>query len=202
MRHTEARPAERSGPGLDVRAGWLGAARCVPSPNCDDRPAGVAPELIVVHGISLPPGEFGGPWIDALFTNSLPPDAHPYFAQVASLKVSAHALVRRDGEIVQYVPFHRRAWHAGASAWQGRQHCNNFSVGIELEGTDTRAYEQAQYSALARLVATLCRAYPTLSVDRMAGHSDVAPGRKSDPGIAFDWPLLRALARYEWEVAA
>jgi AmpD protein len=121
---------------------------------------------------------------------------------VASLRVSAHALVRRDGEIVQYVPFHRRAWHAGASAWHGRQHCNDFSVGIELEGTDARAYEQAQYSALARLVAVLCGAYPTLSVDRMAGHSDVAPGRKSDPGIAFDWPLLRALARYELEVAA
>jgi len=160
------------------------------------------PELIVVHGISLPPGEFGGPWIDALFTNSLSPDAHPYFAQVASLRVSAHALVRRDGEVVQYVPFHRRAWHAGQSAWHGRQHCNDFSVGIELEGTDTRAYQQAQYAALARLVATLCLAYPTLSVDRMAGHSDVAPGRKSDPGIAFDWPLLRALARYELEVAA
>ncbi len=160
------------------------------------------PELIVVHGISLPPGEFGGPWIDALFTNSLPPDAHPYFAQVAPLRVSAHVLVRRDGEIVQYVPFHRRAWHAGASAWRGREHCNDFSVGIELEGTDTRAYEQAQYATLARLVAALCRAYPTLSVDRIVGHSDVAPGRKSDPGIAFDWPLVRALARYALEVAA
>jgi len=201
MRTPVARPAERSGADLDVRTGWLASARQVPSPNCDDRPAGVAPELIVVHGISLPPGEFGGPWIDALFTNHLPPDAHPYFAQVAPLRVSAHALVRRDGELVQYIPFHRRAWHAGASSWRGREGCNDFSVGIELEGTDTRAYEHAQYGALARLVAMLCRAYPTLSPDRMVGHSDVAPGRKSDPGIAFDWPLLRARTRYELEVA-
>lgn len=202
MRHTAARPAERPGSAPGIRAGWLDTARRLPSPNCDDRPAGVAPELLVVHGISLPPGEFGGPWIDALFTNSLPPDGHPYFAQLAALRVSAHVLVRRDGEIVQYVPFHRRAWHAGASSWHGRGNCNDFSVGIELEGTDTRAYEQAQYAALARLAATLCRAYATLSLDRMVGHSDVAPGRKTDPGIAFDWPLLRALARYELEVAA
>jgi AmpD protein len=201
MRTPEARPAERSGPGRDIRAGWLVRARQLPSPNCDDRPAGVVPDLIVVHGISLPPGEFGGPWIDALFTNSLPPDAHPYFAQVASLRVSAHALVRRDGELVQYVPFHRRAWHAGVSSWRGRRHCNDFSVGIELEGSDERAYENAQYAALASLVATLCHAYPTLSPDQMVGHSDVAPGRKSDPGIAFDWPLLRALTRYELELA-
>jgi AmpD protein len=157
--------------------------------------------LIVVHGISLPPGEFGGPWIDALFTNSLPPEQHPYFAQVADLRVSAHALVRRDGEVVQYVPFHRRAWHAGQSRWMGRERCNDFSVGIELEGTDARAYEPAQYAALARLIAALCRAYPTLSPARVVGHSDVAPGRKSDPGIAFDWPLLRALVRFEMEVA-
>ena len=115
--------------------------------------------------------------------------------------MSAHVLVRRDGELVQYVPFQRRAWHAGASSWHGREHCNDFSIGIELEGTDTRAYEHAQYAALARLVATLCRAYPTLSPDRMVGHSDIAPGRKSDPGIAFDWPLLRARTRYELEVA-
>jgi AmpD protein len=201
MRTPQARPAERSGPDIDVRTGWLGSARRVTSPNCDDRPAGVAPDLIVVHGISLPPGEFGGPWIDALFTNTLPPDAHPYFAEVASLRVSAHALVRRDGEVVQYVPFHGRAWHAGASSWRGRERCNDYSIGIELEGTDARAYEPVQYEALARLAAALCRAYPTLSPDRMVGHSDVAPGRKSDPGIAFDWPLLRVRTRYELEVA-
>jgi N-acetyl-anhydromuramoyl-L-alanine amidase len=201
MRTPEARPAERSGPDIDVRTGWLASARRVPSPNCDDRPAGVAPDLVVVHGISLPPGEFGGRWIDALFTNSLPPDEHPYFAEVAALRVSAHALVRRDGEVVQYVPFHRRAWHAGVSNWRGRERCNDFSVGIELEGTDARAYESAQYGALARLVAALCRAYPTLSPERVVGHSDVAPGRKSDPGIAFDWPMLRVRTRYELEVA-
>ena len=155
----------------------------------------------MVHGISLPPGEFGGPWIDALFTNALPADGHPGFAEVAGLRVSAHALVRRDGGIVQYVPFQRRAWHAGESRWQGRERCNDYSIGIELEGTDASAYEPAQYAALARLVARLCRAYPTLSPDRIVGHSDVAPGRKTDPGIAFDWPLLRALVRYELEVA-
>jgi AmpD protein len=160
------------------------------------------PDLIVVHGISLPPGEFGGPWIDALFTNTLPPDAHPYFAQVASLRVSAHALVRRDGEVVQYVPFHRRAWHAGQSSWMGRERCNDFSIGIELEGTDARVYEPAQYASLAGLIGVLCRAYGTLSPDRIVGHSDVAPGRKSDPGIAFDWPLLRAMVRYRVEVGS
>lgn len=182
-------------------AGWLEGASRVESPNCDDRPAGVEPDLIVVHGISLPPGQFGGPWIDALFMNTLPADGHPFFAEVAGLRVSAHALVRRDGGIVQYVPFQRRAWHAGESRWQGRERCNDYAIGIELEGTDASAYEPAQYAALARLVARLCRVYPTLSPDRIVGHSDVAPGRKTDPGIAFDWPLLRALVRYELEVA-
>lgn len=186
---------------LDAATGWLREARCVESPNCDDRPAGVEPTLVVVHGISLPPGEFGGPWIDALFTNQLPADAHPYFAVVATLRVSAHALVRRDGELVQYVPFHRRAWHAGKSQWQGREGCNDYSVGIELEGTDASAYEPVQYAVLARLIARLCRAYPGLSPERVVGHSDVAPGRKSDPGIAFDWPLLRTLLRLEIEIA-
>lgn len=186
---------------LDAGNGWLRGARRVESPNCDDRPAGVQPVLIVVHGISLPPGEFGGPWIDGLFTNQLPPEAHPYFAGVAGLRVSAHVLVRRDGELVQYVPFQRRAWHAGRSSWQGREHCNDFSVGIELEGTDASAYEPAQYTVLARLIARLCRAYPGLSPERIVGHSDVAPGRKSDPGIAFDWPLLRTLVRLELETA-
>jgi AmpD protein len=201
MRTSLARLADRTALDVDAGTGWLSGVRRVPSPNCDDRPAGVAVDLIVVHGISLPPGEFGGPWIDALFTNSLPVDAHPYFEQVAGLRVSAHALVRRDGEVVQYVPFQRRAWHAGASSWHGRERCNDYSVGIEIEGTDASAYEPAQYEVLARLVALLCRAYPGLSTERVVGHSDVAPGRKSDPGIAFDWPLLRARARYELEVA-
>jgi AmpD protein len=187
---------------VDAASGRLVGAHQVESPNCDDRPAGQAPELLVVHGISLPPGEFGGPWIDALFTNRLPADGHPYFATVAGLRVSAHVLVRRDGSVVQYVPFHRRAWHAGASQWRGRERCNDFSVGIELEGTDATAYTPVQYRVLARIVAELCRAYPTLSADAVVGHSDVAPGRKSDPGIAFDWPMLRSLIRYGLEVRA
>jgi AmpD protein len=185
---------------IDPDRGALDVARQVDSPNCDERPAGIAPELIIVHGISLPPGVFGGPWIDRLFRNDIPVAAHPYFEQIAGLRVSAHLLIRRDGEVVQYVPFHRRAWHAGASAWQGRERCNDFSVGIELEGTDHSPYESAQYAMLARVIAALCRTYPGLSPDRIVGHSDVAPGRKSDPGIAFDWPLLRSLVRFELEV--
>jgi AmpD protein len=184
---------------LDPVSGWLGLARRVPSPNCDERPPQVLPDLIVVHGISLPPGEFGGPWIDQLFTNSLPADGHPFFADVAGLRVSAHLLIRRTGELVQYVPFHLRAWHAGVSRWEGRERCNDYSIGIELEGTDTTQYEVAQYTALARAIIALCDAYPSLTIDRIVGHSDVAPGRKTDPGIAFDWPLLRALVRYERE---
>jgi AmpD protein len=185
---------------VDAAAGRLLGALQVDSPNSDERPAGQAPALLVVHGISLPPGEFGGPWIDALFTNTLPAAAHPYFATIAGLRVSAHALVRRDGSVVQYVPFHRRAWHAGTSQWRGRECCNDYSIGIELEGTDTAPYEPAQYEALARIAAELCRAYPTLSAEAVVGHSDVAPGRKSDPGIAFDWPLLRSRLRYFLEV--
>jgi AmpD protein len=187
---------------VDPEHGLLECARQVASPNCDDRPPGLVPELIVVHGISLPPGEFGGPWIDLLFTNELPRDAHPYFESVADLRVSSHLLVRRDGELVQYVPFHRRAWHAGASSWQGRERCNDFSIGIELEGTDHDPYESVQYAMLGRVIAVLCRAYPTLSPDRIVGHSDVAPGRKTDPGLSFDWPLLRALVRFELEVGS
>ncbi len=185
---------------LDTGSGLLDWARQVPSPNCDDRPAGVEADLIVVHGISLPPGEFDGPWIDLLFTNALPRDSHPYFATVADLRVSAHLLVRRTGEVVQYVPFHRRAWHAGTSSWQGRERCNDYSIGIELEGTDHSPYESAQYAMLARVIAVLCRSSPSLTPGRIVGHSDVAPGRKSDPGISFDWPRLRSLVQFELEV--
>jgi len=202
MLRTATGATDLAGLRVDPVAGRLLGARQVASPNCDDRPPGQVPELIVVHGISLPPGEFGGPWIDALFTNQLPRDAHPYFATVADLRVSAHLLVRREGAVVQYVPFHRRAWHAGASHWRGRERCNDFSIGIELEGTDASAYEPAQYAVLANVVAALCGAYPGLSADALVGHSDVAPGRKSDPGIAFDWPLLNALVRYRLEAAA
>ena len=153
------------------------------------------PELIVVHGISLPPGEFGGPWIEQLFTNCLPPFAHPYFATLHDARVSAHALLRRDGSVVQFVPIHRRAWHAGESSWRGRSACNDFSIGIELEGTDTVPYEDVQYAVLARLVSDLADACPGLSPDALAGHADIAPARKTDPGPAFDWPRLRALVQ-------
>ena len=168
-------------------------ARQIASPNCDSRPPGVAADLIVVHGISLPPGEFGGPWIERLFTNTLPPEAHPYFAQVASQRVSSHVVVARDGAVTQYVRFTERAWHAGKSSYRGRDACNDFSVGVELEGVDTLPYEAAQYAALAEVVAALCAAYPRLSPDRLTGHSDIAPGRKTDPGPAFDWLLARRL---------
>jgi AmpD protein len=168
-------------------------ARQVASPNFDSRPAGVDFDLIVVHGISLPPGEFGGPWIDRLFTNTLPAAEHPYFAEIGALRVSSHLVVKRDGKVTQYVRFTERAWHAGKSAFQGREACNDFSVGVELEGTDTRPYEAAQYRALAKVVAALCAAYPRLSKDRLVGHSDIAPGRKTDPGPAFDWPRARRL---------
>ena len=171
---------------MNPATGRLAAARQVDSPNQDDRPPGVAPELIVIHGISLPPGEFGGPWIDALFCNRLDPAAHPAFRELAGLRVSAHLRGRRDGELVQYVPFHRRAWHAGVSRWQGRERCNDFSVGIELEGTDHGGYTTAQYRRLAVAIRALCRAYPTLSPARLAGHGEIAPGRKTDPGPSFD----------------
>lgn len=180
---------------MDADSGLVRGARYLPSPNRDARPPGQQPELVVVHGISLPPGEFGGPWIERLFTNTLPPDAHPYFAAVAGQRVSAHVLIRRDGSLVQFVPFQLRAWHAGASSWRGRERCNDFSIGIELEGADTTPYEDAQYHALAALVAALLRAYPTLSPDAIAGHEDVAPGRKTDPGPAFEWPRFKALLR-------
>lgn len=180
---------------IDVERGLLAGARQVASPNQDERPPGCEPELIVVHGISLPPGEYGGPWIDRLFTNSLPADAHPYFADVHTLKVSSHLLIRRDGECVQYVPFHRRAWHAGVSSYCGRERCNDFSLGIELEGCDERPYEPIQYRVLSETIHALLEAYPSLSPERVAGHSDIAPGRKTDPGPAFDWARLKALLR-------
>lgn len=178
---------------IDPATGLLLSARQVPSPNCDDRPDGIVADLIVVHGISLPPGEYGGPWIDMLFTNQLPPDQHPFFATAAPLRVSSHLLIRRDGERVQYVPFHRRAWHAGASSYRGRERCNDFSIGVELEGSDDAPYEPEQYRALSETIAQLCAAYPALSRERVTGHSDIAPGRKTDPGLFFDWPRLRAM---------
>jgi AmpD protein len=178
---------------VDLASGLLRDVAQIASPNCDARPPGVEPDLIVVHGISLPPGEFGGPWIDCLFTNTLPCDAHPYFAEVAPVRVSSHLVVRRDGAVTQYVKFTDRAWHAGKSSFEGREACNDYSIGIELEGTDTLAYDGAQYHTLSLVIAALCAAYPRLSADRVVGHSDIAPGRKTDPGPAFDWPHARDL---------
>jgi N-acetyl-anhydromuramoyl-L-alanine amidase len=177
---------------IDVGRGLIAPARQVPSPNQDARPPGASIDLVVVHGISLPPGEYGGPWVERLFTNTLPAAAHPFFATIADLKVSAHLFVRRDGELVQFVPFHARAWHAGASVWRHRVACNDFSVGIELEGDDEAPYTAAQYRRLAEAIGALGRAYATLAPGAVTGHSDIAPGRKTDPGPQFDWPRLNA----------
>ena len=188
LKHASPTPPRRR---LAIDAtGYATTARRIRSPNRDARPPGIQIELIVVHGISLPPGDFGGDAIVQLFTNTLDPRGHPYFASIATLRVSAHFLIRRDGELTQFVGCHDRAWHAGASSWKGREHCNDFSIGIELEGTDDRPYAAAQYTMLARLVRALRRAYPITDV---IGHSDIAPGRKTDPGRAFDWGRLARL---------
>lgn len=176
---------------IDRSSGRLPAARQRPSPNQDARPDPSDINLLILHGISLPPGDFGGPWIEDLFRNRLEPTADPYFATIHTLRVSAHLLVRRDGGLIQFVPFHRRAWHAGASCWQGRGRCNDYSIGIELEGTDDMPYDARQYQALKWLLPAIRTAYPAITPDRIVGHSDVAPGRKTDPGAAFDWPRLR-----------
>jgi len=170
------------------RAGWLRGARRVASPNFGHRPANVAIDLVVVHSISLPPGEYGGDAIERLFTNRLDPAAHPYFDTIRGLRVSAHFLVRRDGELIQFVSCDERAWHAGESTWKGRTDCNDFSVGIELEGLEGDTFQEAQYERLAATLIGLAARYPIRAV---AGHEHIAPGRKSDPGAGFDWPGLR-----------
>ncbi|MEI8297337.1 MAG: 1,6-anhydro-N-acetylmuramyl-L-alanine amidase AmpD [Pseudomonadota bacterium] len=175
---------------VDVGRGLLRPARYVPSPNQDTRPPGATLDLVVIHGISLPPGDFGGEWVERLFLNTLPPDGHPFFRTIEALRVSAHLFVRRDGEIVQFVPFHARAWHAGASVWRHRLACNDFSIGIELEGDDLVPYATAQYERLADILVALRRAYATLAPAAVVGHSEIAPGRKTDPGPAFDWARL------------
>ena len=175
---------------VDRESGWVLGVRRVESPNHDERPSDATLSLIVVHGISLPPGEFGNGWIDRLFCNDLPADAHPYFATIQHLAVSSHVLIARDGTLTQYVPFDRRAWHAGKSEYCGRSACNDFSIGIELEGTDDLPYASAQYRVLAQLIAALRRSYPSLRNAEVVGHSDIAPGRKTDPGPKFDWDLL------------
>jgi AmpD protein len=169
--------------------GWLAAAARLPSPNCDARPEGRAIELIVIHNISLPPGVFDGNAVVDLFTNRLDWDAHPYFQQIRGLKVSAHFFIRRDGSLIQFVPCSLRAWHAGVSSWQGCERCNDFSLGIELEGSDDQPFTDAQYATLVPLVQQLKRAYPIRAV---VGHSDIAAGRKTDPGPHFDWQRLHA----------
>lgn len=164
--------------------GILSGVRQVGSPNCDERPDGSAIELVVIHSISLPPGEFGGDGVVRLFTNSLDPDSHPYYPAIHQMKVSAHFFVRRDGGLIQFVPCARRAWHAGVSQWRGRERCNDFSIGIELEGGDEVPFEAAQYDSLNRLLTILRGTYPIAAV---CGHADIAPGRKTDPGPCFDW---------------
>jgi len=167
--------------------------RIVESPNCDDRPPNTEITLVVLHSISLPPGEYGGEAIERLFTNRLDPQAHPYFRDIGRLKVSSHYLIRRDGQRVQFVPVEKRAWHAGASSWRGRERCNDFSIGIELEGAEEDVFSDAQYEALAALLRELQSRLPLRDI---AAHSDVAPGRKTDPGARFDWArLLASLAK-------
>ena len=175
---------------VDTDSGLIERARQCPSPNHDDRPDGADLELLIVHGISLPPGEFGGPGIEQLFTNTLDWDSHPYFDEIRGLEVSSHLLIRRDGELVQFVPFTRCAWHAGESLFRGRTCCNDFSIGIELEGEDDTPYDDRQYEVLIAVSRALLNAYPKLNVRKFAAHSDVAPGRKTDPGPAFDWLRL------------
>lgn len=169
--------------------GCLDGVRFIPSPNCDERPAGCTIDLLVIHNISLPPEEFGGDSVIELFTNRLDPEAHPYYQTLRDLKVSTHFFIRRDGEIIQFVPCEKRAWHAGVSSWQGRARCNDFSIGIELEGGDATPFTVSQYEALVALTLALQKPYPISSI---AGHSDISPGRKTDPGPCFDWERYRA----------
>lgn len=168
--------------------GWLRGVRRIVSPNFDARPDGERVSLIVIHAISLPPDSFGGPGVAQLFTNALDPAEDPYYQTIQHLRVSAHFFIRRDGELIQFVPTEARAWHAGVSSWRGRERCNDFSIGVELEGCDRLPFEQAQYDALVRLLKRLLWRYPAAEI---AGHSDIAPGRKTDPGPCFDWDQLR-----------
>ncbi len=173
---------------LAVENGWLTSARRAPSTNCEPRPVDCEPDLLVIHNISLPPGEYGGSCIEDFFCNCLNWDSHPFFEEIRDVRVSAHLLIRRDGELVQFVSFTERAWHAGQSSFEGRENCNDFSIGIELEGTDDDPYTPQQYQALDAVTRSLLQAYPHMSRARITGHSDIAPGRKTDPGPAFEWP--------------
>ncbi|MEC9375473.1 MAG: 1,6-anhydro-N-acetylmuramyl-L-alanine amidase AmpD [Pseudomonadota bacterium] len=177
---------------LDKQSGLIIQARQISSPNCDARPDGLLPELIVLHCISLPPGEYGGPWIDQLFCNSLNPLDHEYFAQIYNIKVSAHFMINRLGELTQYVPIHLRAWHAGNSNYLGRKSCNDYSIGIELEGDEINLYSDFQYKTLVGLIKTLRNGIESLANAPIVGHNEIAPGRKTDPGEAFDWNKLQS----------
>ncbi len=176
---------------MKLRNGWVDVARRVPSPNYNVRPRGVSLSLIVIHNISLPPGQYGGTCIERFFQNCLPSEEHPYFEEISELEVSSHFLIKRDGELVQFVSCDDRAWHAGASCYEGQENCNDFSIGIELEGQDDEQYEPEQYAKLKVLTQALMSAYPSLNSEQITGHSDIAPGRKTDPGPAFDWSRFR-----------
>ena len=178
---------------IDPATNLIREADYIASPNMDDRPEGAEINLLVIHSISLPPGEYGGNSIERLFTNSLQANAHPYFQQIHQLEVSAHVLIKRDGSLIQFVPFDKRAWHAGESCYQGSERCNDFSIGIELEGTDTDPFDNRQYETLVELIKSLCEHFPSVTTHRITGHSDIAPGRKSDPGSGFDWNKLSSL---------
>ena len=178
---------------IDITSGLVKESRLHLSPNCDSRPDESDISLIVIHGISLPPGKFGKDYIDQLFCNQLNPDEHPYFKDISDLKVSSHLLIRRDGEVVQYVPFQKRAWHAGVSCYEKRDCCNDYSIGIEMEGEDETPYTDIQYQVLATIIKDLIKSYPELNEQTITGHSDIASGRKTDPGEAFDWGILRKL---------
>jgi len=176
---------------IQVEQGWLNIATRCPSPNCNARPANTPVSLLVIHNISLPPGEFGGGYVQAFFQNQLDANAHPYFATIAGMQVSAHLFIARDGAITQFVSFDERAWHAGASVFDGVENCNDYSIGIELEGTDDIPYTDAQYDSLAKVTRQLLATYPTLTPARITGHEHIAPVRKTDPGPSFDWARYR-----------
>ena len=176
---------------VDPASHLLIGVNYLPSPNSDKRPENCPASLIVIHNISLPPNEFGGPYIEQLFTNQLNYKGHPYFAEISDQKVSAHVLIRRDGSVIQFVPFNYRAWHAGQSNYEGRVNCNDYSIGIELEGADDISYEDRQYFVLVTLINALLIAYPSLSKNRIVGHSDIAPDRKTDPGPSFNWERFK-----------
>ena len=175
---------------MEISNGFLSAARQVESPNCDERPEDGEISLLVIHGISLPPGEYGGPYIEQLFTNTLDPQEHPFFEEIKDLQVSSHLLIRRDGTIIQFVPYNKRAWHAGESCHDGRERCNDYSIGIELEGTDDTPYTDDQYKVLENVINVVRENYPLITESNIVGHCHIAPQRKTDPGPSFEWARI------------